>query len=275
MIDSEWKKLASKLYPKDVLTAEFAPGRRLIHFLILLANVPGSLESAAALAKESRINILSGFHHAPSAAKEGLWSFFADFTETELTPSNFAAKLKSLPSVRDVKFKEGSDGLIIDSFHFPPVYGTEPTMIIRRKAFSVFLGRVREILGTGPVAGVILSEMGISAGRSAHEYLKGTMGERAVREQLKELLSLYTAAGWGVATVSELDEESRRAVVRLEENFECQPHKGELSAAYSHFVRGDLAGLFGEVFRTRVRCVETRCVAKGDEFCEFSIKADE
>jgi len=261
------------LYPKDILETEFSPGRRLAHFLILLRNMPGSLEDAAVIARENHVNILNGFHNAPSASKEGgLWSFFADFTETKMSPPEFAAKLKALPSVSEVEFHESNNGFLVDLFHFPPTVGGVPSIIVRRETLSKLLDRVREILGPGPVAKVLLAEMGISAGKFAYQGLKATLGEGIVKEQFEQLTSLYTAAGWGVAKILEINYESKHAVIRLSQNFECQPHKGNGNEAYSHFVRGDLAGWFGEVFRTRIECTERRCVAKGDEFCEFSIE---
>ena len=261
------------LYPKDILETEFSPGKRLAHFLILLRNMPGSLENAAANARENQVKILDGLYHAPSASTDGLWSFFADFTETTTTPADFAAKPKALPSVGRVEFHEGNNGFLIDSFHFPPTVGGSPSVIIRRETFCRLLDRVREILGPGPVAKVLLAEMGMSAGKFAYQCLKATLGEAIVKEQFEQLTNLYTAAGWGVAKILEINYESKHAVIRLGQNFECQPHKGHGNEAYSHFVRGDLAGWFGEVFQTRIQCTERRCVAKGDEFCEFSIEA--
>jgi predicted hydrocarbon binding protein len=263
----------SNLYPKHLLVAEFGAGRRLIHFLALLTDAPDSFANVSALAAENRINILTGFH-APTGPEGGLWSFFADFTDTAIPPSEFASKMRSLSSVRDVKFQEGNHGFIIDSFNFPPMYGNEPAIVIMRETFSSFLERVRRILGTGPVAGVLLNEMGVSAGAAAYQALKRMLGERGVKEQVRQIFGLYAAAGWGVATVSELDIESKHAIVSIDENFECLPHKGQRSEAHSQFVRGDIAGMLSGILGTRVRCVETLCIAKGDKVCQFSIDAE-
>ena len=148
-------------------------------------------------------------------------------------------------------------------------------MIILTRTFSAVLDRIRRIIGTGAVSEVILNEMGKSAGKVAYEHLKATMGEAFIREQLSELINLYTTAGWGLATISELNFERKHAVVRFERNFECQPHKDAESKPYSHFVRGDLSGWFGEIFGSPVRCIETACIAKGDKFCEFSINVEQ
>ena len=266
-------ELASGLYPKHFLAAEFRAGRKLTHFLVVLTDAPGSFARASALVNEHQIDIITGLH-APGGRNESLWSFFADFTDTTITPSDLASKLRSLPSVRDVRFQLGNDGLIVDSFHFPPMYGSEPAILIMRETFTSLLGRVRTILGTGPVAGVLLHEMGLSSGKAAYQTLKTRMGEKGLKEQVKQLFGLYGAAGWGVATISDLDFEAKHAVIKIDENFECLPHKGRESEAYSHFLRGDISGFISGVFGTRVRCVETLCIAKGDKSCEFSIDAE-
>lgn len=43
----------------------------------------------------------------------------------------------------------------------------------------------------------------------------------------------------------------------------------------SHFVRGHLAGAFSSSNRREMRCEETHCIAAGDPYCEFVIKASE
>ena len=58
---------------------------------------------------------------------------------------------------------------------------------------------------------------------------------------------------------------SLRFVIRLHGNFECTPFIGTRDRPVSHLIRGALAG---REFRVR----EVKCIAKGDEYCEFIIE---
>ena len=53
--------------------------------------------------------------------------------------------------------------------------------------------------------------------------------------------------------------------MRLHGNFECTPFIGTRDRPVSHLIRGALAG---KEFRVR----EVKCIAKGDEYCEFIIE---
>ncbi len=82
---------------------------------------------------------------------------------------------------------------------------------------------------------------------------------------------MYAAGGWGVFKLVEVDFDRGVAVVNAFDNFECTLHRGEGGEPYSQYVRGDLAGLFSEVFGSKVDAVETQCIVQGAPFCRFEI----
>ena len=72
--------------------------------------------------------------------------------------------------------------------------------------------------------------------------------------------------------ILECDEENLRFVIRLHRNFECAPFKGKRDRPTSHLIRGALAGVFKEAYGREFKVREVKCIAKGDEYCEFVIE---
>ena len=61
-------------------------------------------------------------------------------------------------------------------------------------------------------------------------------------------------------------------MIRLYGNFECTPFKGKRDRPMSHLIRGGLAGVFREAYGREFMVREVKCIAKGDEYCEFVIE---
>lgn len=257
--------------PKDVLAVEFNPSKRLAHFVIQLRNVPGALEHSAALATKHRVNILSGFHHAPSASEQAFWSFFADFTDATLGPSQLAQELEFLPSTVNVRYHVPPNGLLVDTFHFPVRWGGQRAIMMRTESIGSIFARVNGIFGDGPAARVVMYEMGEAAGSAIFKDLVSQLGPEIIKQELSNVIGLYTSNGWGVFELVDADFERKTAEIRAHENFECV-HYRQSSAPRSNFVRGHIAGWFSELLGSRVEVTEKHCVAKGDPFCYFTIE---
>ncbi|MGB9718225.1 MAG: V4R domain-containing protein [Thermoproteota archaeon] len=65
--------------------------------------------------------------------------------------------------------------------------------------------------------------------------------------------------------------EKGEAEVRIYQSFECETGKGS-ETPYGHFIRGVLAGFFSNIFEKDVKAVETKCIARGDPYCEHMVK---
>ena len=254
------------------MTSEFRPNHNFVHFLIRLRNVPGALEEASGVVSRRRVNILSGFHDAPSASSEGFWSFFADLTGAESSLLDITKEISALPSVLNLRYSEGAGGFIADCFHFPPTWGGAPAVIMHRDALGDVFARVNEILGWGSAAGVIIHEMGEAAGRSAYQNFKATIGEALIEKEYLQITDVYRAVGLGIISFRGLLRDQKSVEAVIADNFECMHYKGQATSPRSHFVRGALAGWFSEMYHTRIKCTENRCIAKGDEYCEFTIE---
>jgi predicted hydrocarbon binding protein len=255
--------------PKDV-GVEFAEGKRFVHFLVRLKNVPGVFEKAFSIPFGSGAKILSDFHTASYSSSEAVWSFFADYTEANGSPEETAGKLRSQPETIEVKYEVSKGGLLIDGFHFPLRYGNDFAVLIRSDTAKAALARMNEILGW-PLAGIVLYDIGEAAGKRTYDAIVDIVGKEVVEKNLSYMLLLYGSLGWGVFQVQAFHPETKTATVRVFNNFECSFNKASIPT--SNFIRGHLAGWLGQMFGTADQfIVETSCIAKGDKFCEFKVK---
>ncbi len=252
---------------------EFNAGRRLVHFLVEVRNVPGALEKPTAILARNGVNILSGFHHAATESERGFWSFFADLTESKVEPVALAQELKSLPATLDVQFEVGHNGLLIDAFHFPVRWGGERAIMVRAKVMKSFIDRVNEMFRGGSTGAMILYEMGVVAGRGMFDALKTEIGLDVLKTEFQWVFSnLARAGGWGIFSISNLDYEKKTATIRVMDSFECTDSGERSSPPRSRFIRGNIAGWFSELFQRRVNVIEQFCLGKGDPLCEFTIE---
>jgi len=86
--------------------------------------------------------------------------------------------------------------------------------------------------------------------------------------------SFFTASGWGKIQTIDLDFESNRAILTVENSPVAASLKGEVSWPVDIFLRAVFAGIFSEVFGVDVECVESECSAVTGERCKFIIKSE-
>ncbi|VVB92513.1 V4R domain protein [uncultured archaeon] len=81
--------------------------------------------------------------------------------------------------------------------------------------------------------------------------------------------NFYAELGWGKFNIEESDE--NELIVRLENSFIARGY-GNSEVAVCHFLRGYNAGLAGVLKCKPIDAEEVKCVAKGDDCCEFVMK---
>jgi predicted hydrocarbon binding protein len=252
---------------KRPFIAELLPGRQLAEFAVTLANAPGALESVATVLRKHHINVLSGFHTTER------WSFFADVTDSDVPPISLVDEVKALGIVSSVRSSDVSRGFMVDLLHFPLSWEETPLVLMTGQVLGAIFGRVREIFGVeGAIGKVLVYEMGKAAGHSMFKIIKETLGDSEIDVALSDLVNLYSAIGWGVYKLTQVDPAAATATLQVADNFECAFHSGEGRSPYSEFIRGHLAALFSDLFGRDVSAVETECVTHGDPYCAFKLK---
>jgi len=130
---------------------------------------------------------------------------------------------------------------------------------------------MREKYGAG--FETILYVIGFEIGYHAYENHVKLLGND-INVLLRAGTEFFQALGYGVLEVVKFS--YGNAISRIYNNFECELFKGSEKSA-SHFVRGLIVGwdtVAWNVDINRVKSVETKCIAKGDSYCEIHVTID-
>lgn len=91
-------------------------------------------------------------------------------------------------------------------------------------------------------------------------------------ELAKWLINGANTGGWGIVKFTAEDDFNRMAVIEVRNGIS----KGVKSTVpVDHFLRGQIAGGASAAFNMNLDCIERRCAAAGDDYCEFVIKPRE
>jgi len=252
---------------KDVMIYRYDPKRKYFLVSLHLENKPGALGNLANLLGIRGINILEGYFGGITYGTKGNAGFFVESTNQRIDAGWIKDFLESSVYVSGVEVKEGVEGFLADSLNFPLTWNSgERAVLMRMEGLRAML---RAVLEADPVNGEQdIYNQGFNFGKASWQELLKVFRPKT-KEGLGELLSIYTAAGWGRAELFELDIVRRKARLRFTEGFECVDMS--TGRPESHFTRGHLAGTLSAFFGTDVRAVETQCTSAGDAHCEFVI----
>jgi predicted hydrocarbon binding protein len=244
----------------------FNPDRRVYVGSVTLKNVPGALAGVAAALGKEKVNLIETESANIAGTDTSVWGFFAEAEDSKMDPRRIMGIIEGSPNVVKVEVTEGTDGVVVDKYHYPLIFNAgEKAMILRRRDLVDMFARIKNLFGSG--ANVIIYEMGLAAGESDAEQMTKVLGEDRLVRNLLDMVFLYSAQGWGVPEVVDLKLDPLEATIRIWDNFECSNTKS--SAPNSHYLRGHIVGLGAGIFGKKVMCEEQKCMAKGDPYCEF------
>ena len=93
---------------------------------------------------------------------------------------------------------------------------------------------------------------------------------------LENILHHLRVTGWGAPAIKKHDEKKGELTILLRNNplvvssgTDREDRKPENHLC--HYFRGYWVGIASEVLERRVSCTETKCMGKGDAYCEFKI----
>jgi predicted hydrocarbon binding protein len=92
------------------------------------------------------------------------------------------------------------------------------------------------------------------------------------QRQLKFVEEFFIGSGWGDIQVVDLNNESKRAIIVVDNSPFVAALKGKTKIECDVFIRGVFAGLFSRIFDTAIECVEVECAALNAERCKFIVK---
>ena len=196
---------------------------------------------------------------------------FADFTKNRGFLKKVVENIKSLNYVENVKIVEPLfNGLTMDTSYTHLTLAGGRAIILRKPIYEGFIKGFRERFGQ--VASSFLYHIGFEAGRKAYKSHLRIVSEahRGVEKIIPFARELFKQIGFGILEFTKVDFLNKTALIRVRNSFECELFK-ETGMAESHFIRGLIAGFMSSLFGIKVDAEETKCVAKGDPYCEFVV----
>ncbi|MDI6691620.1 MAG: hypothetical protein QME50_07160 [Candidatus Bathyarchaeota archaeon] len=256
--------------PKKVFTLdEVRPGEKSHQICIVLKDVPGALAKAAKVLADADVNIKTGstFYLAeyPNA---GIWSSFIDVSKATKNGKEIEEELRKTGMVLDVFIKEPKP-TPFESVHFPTLHGTTRAVVIPIGMFWALWDGFERILQHSGLAAVLYSASK-EVGEHVATRLKEMFGIEG-KDMVQALAQVVQAFGWGATEVRRIDFKRLSATMMVMDCFEAAAWRKK-PYAVCHWTRGYLAGYMSTVFGKPVEAVEVKCMAKGDEHCEFRVK---
>ncbi len=208
--------------------------------------------------------------YQPYGSSDFVVIFFLDITGLDVSPESLYESLKNVPIFKKVELiRPVIDGLIIDTYSFPQFLAGDRAVVFRRANYEAWIRKMREKYGD--TLNAILYHIGFEAGQNAYKHLsrKYDTSDRDILELASEFAKVL---GYGVFDVERLS--SSEAIVKVYGSFECELF-GNSGKPEGHLVRGMIAGSVAAIWNVEmdeVEARETRCIAKGDPYCEFHIR---
>jgi hypothetical protein len=228
------------------------------------------------LLAKHEINILGIVSESISKKEVVEVSMFIEVPEKEVDALDLERKLRDemnkekIEVVKELRVFEHLKGFDADVYHFPLTVGPLRAVVFPLPVLVAMVKNLRTSLNPTAVQ-TILWYMGKEVGSSMKEGHERAFATRDIDSILALLRADLVLMGWSLMEVAELDKEKRSATLRFFDDWECGMFKGS-SEPQSHFIRGLLAGFFSSLFKVEMEAKETKCIAKGDPYCEFEIK---
>ncbi|HDD33716.1 MAG TPA: hypothetical protein ENG30_01040 [Thermofilaceae archaeon] len=265
--------MAERLTPYAVGRALFEPGTRpYIFYLDLKREVlraVGILEQIARIFARRGVSVMQV---KASILKRIRVIIIADLRGREQLAEAIAAQLREVDYVMDVWYDPPiTDGVAVDRYSFPLTFLEERVVIFRREVYEGLIASGWGRFGSG--YGQLLYIAGFDAGRKAYISHSRLVRDRAAQVRFAE--ALFQMLGFGRLVFIRVDDSRMEAVARVYESFECELFRGA-GEIRGNFVRGLIAGWlaarWGAEFE-QVTAREEECIARGDPYCQYRIRA--
>lgn len=248
---------------------EVRAGEKLYELCVILKDIPGASAKVTKVLAEANVNIRSeSVFRLPNQEELGSWTAFIDVSKSTQSLSEVEAKLRKLDMVVDVKFKEPKPAPF-EMFHFPLLHGKTRAVIMPIGTFWALIDQLERILKPSGLAAVHY-ETGKKVGIHTATRLKERCGLEGT-DLILAFTQALMATGWGIAEVRDLDFNLPSATIIIKESFEAVAWRRKPDKV-CHWTRGFVSGFMNIALSKHVDVVEAKCLATGDEYCEFKIQ---
>ena len=240
----------------------------LVGFDVVLANKPGALESVAFVAKDYGLDIY--YIEIESLTREEYDLFIIyDFSGSKCSPEEFISDLeKEVEYVKKAVISPDFKNIIFPSMFKPMEMGDHRAIIFPEADMKGLITMIKENLGVEP-GNALLYHIGYGIGQKTFEMHIKPLDIISIEGLERVLVFLFRGSRWG--DIREYSVENDKIILKIVNLWECEIQRGAVDRPASHFVRGILAGLFGDFLGKKIDAKETKCIALGDPYCQFEI----
>jgi len=260
------------LIPKKVFTLEeVAPGEKLYQICISLKDVPEALAETAKVLADANAQIKTGaIFEVPEYHGTRFWSTFIEVSKATKGIEELVNDLRKLKVVKDVKFVEIKSAPF-EVLHFPILYATTQAIVWPIGMFWSLWDAIEGILKPSGAA-VLHYNTGKAVGKRVAERLRRMFGVERT-DLIQTVNQAVQTTGWGIVETRNVDFKRGRETIIIRECFEALAWRKKPYKA-CHWVRGYMAGVASVVFDRPMEAVEIKCLATGDEYCEFKVRPE-
>jgi len=258
---------ARKMLSKELLVGRIEAGKRLVQLLVTLKDEVGAVASVNALISSLNVDIRQSMSYSLAQEPLAIYNTFVVFNDPKVSVVQLVNRLEDSHFVVKVEAREGRDGVIVDGISFPVSWQGRRTIILSQNATARMFEAIRLALGSG--GDVVLYQQGYSYGKEFAESFLTRLGRDYLTRNFDYTLGLLSATGWGIPELVGPKYGFPNIDITLQSCLECEGIGAVQPVC--NFVRGFLTGVLGTIAGGTVHCEETKCLAKGDSYCQFEI----
>ncbi|RLF17746.1 MAG: hypothetical protein DRZ82_09525 [Thermoprotei archaeon] len=238
-----------------MITREYFPERKIVTVSMEISgrDIEHVLQMLTFLSRHG-IKIFSSILQAHPDRNSLHLTTFLDLTESDLTPAELFMIVRRAPLIKR-----------LEVINLPLTHGEARLVVFTLEHMNNLFNMLRE-LGSGGLA--IMYHMGFEAGKAMAEKLGSYFNDN--ERALRYILLYFESLGHGRFSIEEY-EEGRYCRIIARELIECMGVRS--TKPNSQVCRGILAGAISNLWNKDVEITETKCIAKGDPYCEFVIRA--
>jgi len=204
--------------------------------------------------------------HLTRLLEKGDAFILIDITKSRLSLNELHEKLRAVSGLGDIEIREVPlKGYGFHVLLYPPQIGPFGVAMMINSFLSTLLNAIKNKWGSA--GEVTLYRMGEMVGEDIYRIIRGTY--KAVgREFINIMNIIFRLMGW-IEKLEILEYKDENVVIKVYDGIECRYIKSE--NPNSQFFRGVLLGIFKQLLKNDVKVVEDKCIARGDEYCQFKI----
>lgn len=247
----------------------YSGGRNIFELHFTIPNKPGQLRRALKIFSEHNIDLVNiSTYSLPDWDRAPVF-MFADFTDSDVSIEDIKKMLEQTTGDKVHVKVHPPKRFIIGELAFPLyIFPGVRCLILTEYNFREMIKGFYEKMGE--TAAVFLYHLAYSGGKFIGKYLAGKLSLKD-EALLTEVLKFYQACGWGRVKLVKYDPKKLKIAIRIYDSIECGIFKNR-DKPVSQLIRGHISGVLSGLLEKEVRVMETKCIAKGDPYCEFHME---